>query len=225
MPAINKWDTASRPRERLRDLGPTALSDAELLAIIIGGGVAGMSAIDVMNEILDDHAQSLAEIGKLSIAELSRYKGIGPAKAISIIAACEIGRRRSQMRAERQRLASSDAIFDLMHETMRDSETEEAWIVLLDNRLGFIRRACIAKGGFTSTTVDVRLALREALLSSATAIALLHNHPSGNPWPSHDDDCLTKAFNDACQTLRIRFVDHLIVSDGQYYSYRDDGKL
>lgn len=225
MAAITQWDTDARPRERLRDLGPAALSNAELLAIIIGGGTPGMTAVDVMKSVLADHRESLAEVGKLSIGELSRYRGIGEAKAISILAACELGRRRSNAAVERQKLASPEAIFHVVEDDLRDKDTEEAWIVLMNRRLGMLRKLRIGSGGFTDTNADVRIALRECLVSGAVAMALCHNHPSGNPYPSANDDRLTQAFKDACKTMRIDFVDHIIVADRQFYSYRDEGKL
>ena len=200
--SINQWAEEDRPREKLARLGASALSNAELLAILIGSGTPEKSAVDLMKEILADCGNNLNQLGKLSLAELQRYKGVGLAKAVTIQAACEMGRRR-----------------------MQDLDVEEAWVVLANQSFRLIKVLRLSHGGISETAVDVRVALREALLCNATVMALCHNHPSGNCHPSRDDDRITDLMRKACETMRIRLVDHVIVTDGAYYSYREEGKL
>ena len=215
-----------RPRERLFTKGAEALSNAELLAILIGSGTPEKSAVDLMKEILADCGNNLNQLGKLSLAELQRYKGVGLAKAVTIQAACEMGRRRQVSRPEeRPRMDSANAIYREMHPRMQDLDVEEAWVVLANQSFRLIKVLRLSHGGISETAVDVRVALREALLCNATVMALCHNHPSGNCHPSRDDDRITDLMRKACETMRIRLVDHVIVTDGAYYSYREEGKL
>ncbi len=223
---INQWAEEDRPREKLERLGAEALSNAELLAILIGSGNAEENAVQLMQRILADCNNNLNTLGKKEIRELTEYKGLGPAKAITILAACELGKRRQREGAEeRIRLDSANTIYRLMHPVMQDLPTEEGHLLLMNNALKLIKRICISRGGLTETAIDVRIILREALLANASAIALCHNHPSGNVRPSSDDDRLTKLIQDACRTMRIRFIDHVIITDGAFYSYNDEGRL
>lgn len=224
--SINQWAEEDRPREKLARLGASALSNAELLAILIGSGTPEKSAVDLMKEILADCGNNLNQLGKLSLAELQRYKGVRLAKAVTIQAACEMGRRRQVSRPEeRPRMDSADAIYREMHPRMQDLDVEEAWVVLANQSFRLIKVLRLSHGGISETAVDVRVALREALLCNATVMALCHNHPSGNCHPSRDDDRITDLMRKACETMRIRLVDHVIVTDGAYYSYREEGKL
>lgn len=219
--SINQWAEEDRPREKLARLGASALSNAELLAILIGSGTPEKSAVDLMKEILADCGNNLNQLGKLSLAELLRYKGVGLAKAVTIQAACEMGRRRQVSRPEeRPRMDSADAIYREMHPRMQDLDVEEAWVVLANQSFRLIKVLRLSHGGISETA-----ALREALLCNATVMALCHNHPSGNCHPSRDDDRITDLMSKACETMRIRLVDHVIVTDGAYYSYREEGKL
>lgn len=224
--SINQWDEADRPREKLERLGADALTNAELLAILIGSGSPKESAVELMKRVLNDCNNNLNTLGKRSIHELTEYNGMGPAKAITILAACELGKRRQLEKAEeRLRLDSSARIYECMHPLMQDLDVEEAWVLLMNQNFKLIKRERISHGGISETAVDVRIVMREALLCNATIIALCHNHPSNNARPSRDDDKLTERMKKACEAMRIYFCDHLVITDGAYYSYRDVGKI
>lgn len=207
-------------------LGAASLGNAELLAILIGSGTPQESAVELMKRVMADCNNSLNTLGKRSINELTKYNGVGPAKAITILAACELGKRRQMEGAEeRADLGSATAIYNYMHPKMQDLDTEEAWILLMNRSFKLIKSQCISHGGISETAVDVRIIMREALLNNSTVIALCHNHPSGNTNPSRDDDRLTQNVKAAAETMRIHLADHVIVTDGNYYSYREHGKL
>lgn len=223
---INQWAEEDRPREKLMRLGPTALTNAELLAILVGSGSTKETAVDLMKHVLNDCNNNLNTLGKKSIDELITYNGIGEAKAITIIAACELGKRRQLEKAEeRTDLGSATAIYNLMHPIMQDLDTEEGWILLMNQNFKLIEKKCISHGGISETAIDIRLIIKEAILRNATIIALCHNHPSNNIHPSKEDDNLTKRIKDACNLMRIYFLDHVIITDGLYYSYREEGRL
>lgn len=223
---INQWAKEDRPREKMMLHGPGALSNAELLAILIGSGNTEDSAVELMRKVLDDCRNSLSELGKRSVDDLCAYKGIGPAKAITILAASELGKRRKdEGPSERLRVRYSQDIFLYFHPLMCDLPVEECWVMLLNQASRLIDALRISQGGLASTQVDVRCILREALLKRAAALVLCHNHPSGNTRPSTDDDRLTQALSQAAKVMNIRMLDHLIVSDGGYYSYADEGRL
>ena len=223
---INQWAKEDRPREKMMLHGRGALSNAELLAILIGSGNTEDSAVELMRKVLDDCRNSLSELGKRSVDDLCAYKGIGPAKAITILAASELGKRRKdEGPSERLRVRCSQDIFLYFHPLMCDLPVEECWVMLLNQASRLIDALRISQGGLASTQVDVRCILREALLKRATALVLCHNHPSGNTRPSTDDDRLTQALSQAAKVMNIRMLDHLIVSDGGYYSYADEGRL
>ncbi len=223
---INQWAEEDRPREKMARLGAASLGNAELLAILIGSGSPQESAVELMKRVMADCNNSLNTLGKRSINELTKYNGVGPAKAITILAACELGKRRQMERAEeRADLGSATAIYNYMRPKMQDLDTEEAWILLMNRSFKLIKSQCISHGGISETAVDVRIIMREALLNNATAIALCHNHPSGNANPSRDDDRLTQNVKAAAETMRIHLADHVIVTDGKYYSYLEHGKL
>lgn len=224
--SINQWAEEDRPRERLLANGAAALTNAELLAILIGSGTPQVSAVDLMKQVLGDCGNNLNALGKLTFRQLTAYKGIGEAKAVTILAACELGKRRQMEQAlERTQFDSAQAIYDYMRPRMQDLDVEEAWAILMNHNLRHISTVKIARGGITETAVDVRLILREALIAGATVVALCHNHPSGNATPSRDDDRLTESVRKACQAVRIHLADHVIVTDGRYYSYSEHGKL
>lgn len=223
---INQWAKEDRPREKMMLHGPGALSNAELLAILIGSGNTEDSAVELMRKVLDDCRNSLSELGKRSVDDLCAYKGIGPAKAITILAASELGKRRKdEGPSERLRVRCSQDIFLYFHPLMCDLPVEECWVMLLNQASRLIDALRISQGGLASTQVDVRCILREALLKRAAALVLCHNHPSGNTRPSTDDDRLTQVLSQAAKVMNIRMLDHLIVSDGGYYSYADEGRL
>ena len=223
---INQWAEEDRPREKLMRLGAEALSSAELLAILIGSGSTKETAVELMRHILSDCHNNLNTLGKMSLHELCQYNGIGEAKAVTILAACELGKRRSREKAEeRQELSCAVAIYEYMHSRMQDLDIEEAWVLLLNQKHKLIKAERISRGGITETAVDVRIIMKEAIMNNATIIALCHNHPSGSVKPSTADDNLTVAVKNACDTMRIKFTDHIIIADGLYYSYHEAGRL
>lgn len=223
---INQWSKEDRPREKFEELGPRQLSSAELLAILIGSGCPGKDAVVLMKEILNDHDNSLRRLGRVDIQSLCRYAGIGPAKAITILAACELGRRRAEEPAEQRPLMDGpQKIYSFFRQRLEDTPHEEFHAMFLNRRLQLVSEALIGRGGLTETTVDVRLLFGKALEAKATALAICHNHPSGNPRPSHADDRLTQKVAQAARLLDIRLVDHIIVADKCYYSYQEEGKL
>lgn len=223
---INNLSFDDRPREKMMRLGAEALSNAELLAILIGSGSLEESSVELMQHVLSDCNNNLNTLGKLSQHELEQYKGIGPAKAITLLAACELGKRRQATEQEvRPDLGSAVAIYNYMHPKLQDAPVEEAWILLMNQNYKLIEAKRISCGGITETAVDVRLILKEALLKNATVIAFCHNHPSNNIKPSRQDDRLTEQLKKGAELLRIHLVDHVIITDGAYYSYCEDGRL
>lgn len=222
---INRWAEEDRPREKMIGKGAQALTNAELLAILIGSGNDEDSAVSLMQKVLAAHGNSIDRVGRLSVDELCRFKGIGPAKAVTILAACELGRRRAVEQPERRQIRSAAQVYDYFYPLMRDLPVEECHVLLLSQSSTVIDSVRIGVGGLTETVVDVRLILREALLKRATSLILCHNHPSGSLRPSIHDDRLTRQVQEAAQLLNIRFNDHIIFTDGGYYSYADEGKL
>ena len=224
--SVKQWAEEDRPREKLMKLGADALSNAELLAILIGSGSVEESAVDLMKRLLADCGNSLARLSKMSIPQLLDYNGIGEAKAITILAACELGRRREGAEMpERKKFGNALDIYNHLWGRMRDLDVEESYIILMNQAYREIKTMRLSHGGITETAVDVRLIMKEALLNNATVVALAHNHPSGNTSPSPDDNALTRKIAEACGTMRIHFLDHVIITDGNYYSFREQGKL
>mgnify|MGYP002623570763 CR=1 FL=1 len=221
---IANWSPDDQPREKLRDKGPHALSNAELLAILVGSGYPGVSAVELMQQILSDCKNNLNTLGKMTIRQLTEYKGIGEAKAITILAACELGKRRQQETPEeRPELTSATRIYRHMHPLMQDLDVEEFWVLLLNQSHRLIKTIRIAHGGISEVSVDIRIIIREAVLANATIIAVCHNHPSGSIRPSRQDDMLTQNIKNACQLMRLNFMDHVIMADSAYYSYHEEG--
>jgi DNA repair protein RadC len=223
---ITQWAEEDRPREKMMMHGASALSNAELLAILIGSGSAEESAVELTRKILNDYHNNLNELGKASIDDLCRYKGIGSAKAISILAASELGKRRKEEAVkERVTILSSKDVYDCFYPLMCDLPTEEFWVLMLNQASKIIDKVKISAGGLSATAVDVRCILREALVKRASAIVLCHNHPSGNIRPSKEDDLLTRHVAQASECMDIRLVDHIILTDGAFYSYSDEGRI
>jgi DNA repair protein RadC len=223
--SITEWAEDDRPREKLERLGAEALSNAELLAILVGSGSTKEDAVSLMKRLLNDCNNNLNTLGKMSIRDLCRYNGVGPAKAITIMAACELGKRRQQETVEeRPDLGTATKIYNCMHPVLQDLDVEEFWILLLNQNHRLIKKMRIAHGGISEVTVDVRIIMREAVLANATMMAVCHNHPSGSIMPSRQDDNLTRCIQKACELMRIHFMDHVIITDGNYYSYHEDGK-
>lgn len=223
---INQWAEEDRPREKMMQKGAEALTDAELLGILIGSGSTDESAVSLMQRILAFCDNNLNQLAKWEVRDFARFKGMGPAKSITVMAALELGKRRNlQMQAERLRISSSTDIYKLFHPLLCDLPTEEFWTLLLNQANKVIDKIRISRGGIDQTTADVRTILREALIKRATQIALVHNHPSGNINPSNDDLKLTQAVQRAAQIMNIRLIDHLVITDGSYYSFNDEGRL
>lgn len=223
---INQWAEEDRPREKMMQRGAEALTDAELLGILIGSGSTDESAVSLMQRILATCDNNLNLLAKWEVRDFARFKGMGPAKSITIMAALELGKRRNlQMQAERQQVRSSTDIYNLFHPLLCDLPTEEFWVLLLNQATKVIDKVRISRGGIDQTTADVRTILREALLKRATQIALVHNHPSGNTRPSNEDIRLTQAVQRAATTMNIHLIDHLVITDGGYYSFNDEGRL
>lgn len=216
---------ADRPREKMMQKGAEALSDAELLAILIGSGNTEESAVTLMQRILSAAGNDLNQLGKWEIRDFAAFKGMGPAKSLTIMAALELGKRRKWQRNERAVIRSSADIYDIFHPLLCDLPTEEFWVLLLNQASKVIDKIRISRGGIDQTSADVRTILREALLARATQLVLIHNHPSGNTRPSMDDRRLTEMVQQAARTMNIRLTDHLIVTDGSYYSFHDEGVI
>jgi DNA repair protein RadC len=224
--SIKQWALGDRPREKLIQKGKLALSDAELIAILIGSGNSKESAVELGKRILSGSQNNLSNLGKLSLKQLTEFKGIGEAKAISIIAAMELGRRRrSEEALEKVKITSSNSVFELLQPLIGELEHEEFWILYLNNANKIIEQFQISKGGITGTLVDVRITLRKALELGAVSLILAHNHPSGNLNPSEADKQLTSKLKTAAASLDIKILDHIIVTEKSYFSFADEGLL
>ncbi len=224
--SIKKWAEDDRPREKLLQKGKLSLSDSELIAILIGSGSRNESAVELSKKILSASRNNLNELGKLSVNQLCKFKGIGPAKAISIVAALELGRRRRLEEAlEQKKITSSHSVFEIMQPVIGELPHEEFWILYLNNSNKIIEQFQISKGGITGTLVDVRITLKKALELGAVSIILVHNHPSGNLKASEADKQLTKKLKLAAESLDIKILDHLIVTEKSYLSFADEGIL
>ncbi|MBO5585147.1 MAG: DNA repair protein RadC [Bacteroidaceae bacterium] len=224
--SIKHWAEEDRPREKLMAKGAEALTNAELLAILIGGGTTKKSAVELMQEVLHDCGDTLRGLNHMTLQDLMRFTGIGEAKALTIIAAAEIGKRRiMEDSREIQQFRSSADVLKYMTPIIQDLNHEESWALLLNNNARLLHLSHLSKGGLAETTVDVRMLLKEALLHDATSFILVHNHPSGNIRPSRHDEELTLRVNRAAQALNLRMIDHVIVTEGDYYSFSENGKI
>jgi len=221
--SIKNWAADDRPREKLLSKGIESLSDAELSAILIGSGNRNESAVGLMKRILADNKNNLNELAKLSINDLQKYKGIGEAKAISIVAALELGKRRNISEViERKQIKSSKTVFEIFGQKLGDLPYEEFWLIMLNRANRIIEMKRISSGGVSGTVTDIKIILKTALEKTASGIVVCHNHPSGNIKPSNSDINLTKKLKSACELLDISFLDHLIVSYKKYYSFADE---
>ncbi len=222
--SIKQWAEDDKPREKLMGKGKAALSDAELIAILIGSGSRNESAVQLSKRILASVDNNLNAIGKLSLKQLMEFKGIGEAKAITIIAALELGRRRrAQETIELKKITSSKDVFELMQPVIGELPHEEFWILYLNNSNKVIYKAQLSKGGITGTVVDIRLVFKIALEQNATSIILTHNHPSGKLLASEADIQITKKLKLAGQQMDIAILDHIIITETGFYSFQDEG--
>lgn len=224
-PSIKNWADDDKPREKLKNKGREALSNAELLAILIRSGNQTENAVTLSKRILAD-IKNLNAMGKISIEQLLTYNGIGEAKAITIIAAMELGRRRrTEETAPLKKVTSSKIVFEIMEPIIGELAHEEFWILYLNNSNRIIHKCQLSKGGITGTVVDTRLVFKVAIEHNATGVILAHNHPSGVLYPSESDRQITKKLKVAGENLDIRVLDHLIITEKAYYSFADDGIL
>ncbi len=224
--SIKHWNEDDRPREKLLLKGPVSLSDSELIAILISSGNRKESAVALSQRILAASHNNLSELGKVAVSELMRFKGIGQAKAITIVAAMELGRRRRRGEAlERKKITSSQSVFEYVQPFIGELPHEEFWILYLNNSNKIIKNAQLSKGGITGTIVDIRLVFKEAIQLGAVGVILAHNHPSGTLKPSHADINLTKKLKSAGDSLDIKVLDHLIVTEKAYFSFADENML
>ncbi|WP_313138440.1 RadC family protein [Myroides sp.] len=223
---IKQWAEDDRPREKLMLKGKTSLSDAELLAILIGSGHREESAVELCKRILAMYNNNLSVLAKQSISKLTAFKGIGEAKAIAIIAALEIGqRRRLSERIEEPIITTSSDVFELINPIIGDLEHEEFWVLYLNNSNKVKFKSPLSKGGITGTVVDIRLLFQTALEQKAVGIILTHNHPSGKVKPSDADIQITKKIKEAGRIMDIQLLDHLIITEYSYYSFADESIL
>ncbi|MBO6126048.1 MAG: DNA repair protein RadC [Bacteroidaceae bacterium] len=226
MESIKNWALDDRPREKMESHGASVLSKAELLAILVGSGVPGKSAVEMMREILNDYNDSLKLLGKATVNDLIRYKGMGKAKAITVLAACQLANERLKEDLQpRQKITATKDAFLYFRPRLQDLTVEECHLMMLNNHLEIINSVMLSHGGLVGTAVDLRELLRHALLAQATSVILCHNHPSGSLRPSKEDDELTRRAAEACKMMGIKFLDHLIVADNNYFSYTEQGKL
>jgi len=224
--SIKQWSQDDQPREKLRDKGKATLSDAELVAILIGSGNRDESAVELCKRILASTGNNLNVLGKLSIEQLMQFKGIGEAKAITIIAALELGRRRRVEDAiQLDKITSSKSVYEVMQPIIGELHHEEFWILYLNNSNKVLKKEQLSKGGITGTLVDVRLVLKHALEYGATALILCHNHPSGTLKPSESDRAITQKLATAADSLDIKVLDHLIITEKAYFSFADEGLI
>jgi len=223
---IKSWAEEDRPREKLSGQGRRALTDAELIAILIGSGSRDETAVELSKRILHHYDNDLNKLGKATIIDLSKFKGIGEAKAISIIAALEIGRRRNEFETKPpDMILSSKDAYHIMRRHLVDLNQEEFWILLMGRGQKVLSKQLISKGGLSETVVDPKIIFGLALQHQATGIILVHNHPSGNLKPSHNDLVLTKRLSDAGKLMGITILDHIIISDLGFYGFADNGVI
>lgn len=223
--AITEWSEEDRPREKMMEHGPNALSKAELLAILVGSGTPKVSAVELMRNVLNSCDNSLHRLEHQSVEQLQKFNGVGPAKAVTILAACALAHRYAEENVDRgETVDAPEKIAAYFKPRIGHLPYEECHIMLLDNSLHLLGSNMVGSGGLTGTLVDVRKVMKEAVLRDAAALALCHNHPSGSLTPSPQDDDLTNRIRTACNTLSIRMIDHVIVTTQGYYSYTENNR-
>ena len=223
---ITDWAVEDRPRERLWSKGPSSLSDAELLAILIGSGTRNHSALDLARELLAMAGNSLGDLGRLSAGEIRKIRGVGEAKAVTIAAALELGRRRKIAEiGENPQIRSSSDVYNIMCPVMEDLNHEEFWILFLNRANRVTGRMKISQGGVSGTVTDVRIVMKKAIESLASGLVICHNHPSGNNSPSDSDIRITQKIKEAGALMDIQLLDHLIIAGKDYYRFADNGAL
>ena len=223
---ITDWAVEDRPREKLLKNGISSLSDAELIALLISTGSPGVTAVELSKLILKDVSNSLNDMGKLSVLELQKYKGIGEAKPIAIAAALELGKRRKLSTIhQKKKIKTSQEVFDRMHPLLEDLPHEEFWIIFLNRANNIIDQTRISQGGISGTVTDVKIILKEAIDRRSSGIIMIHNHPSGNTRPSKADFNITRKLKNAAAYFDIQVLDHIVTGETTYYSFADEGTL
>ncbi|HRT90309.1 MAG TPA: DNA repair protein RadC [Bacteroidales bacterium] len=223
---ITDWALEDRPREKLYNKGTSALSDAELLGILIGSGTRNRSAVDLGRELLAMAGNNLNNLGKMSISDITKIHGIGNARAVTIAAALELGRRRKLAELpDTVQIKSSRDVFELINPMLTDLKHEEFWILFLNRSNRVINRMKLSQGGISGTVTDVRIVMKKAIEFLASGIIVCHNHPSGNLNPSESDSKITQKIREAGNLMDIQLLDHLIISERDYYSFADNGLL
>lgn len=223
---IKQWSVEDRPREKMLKSGIETLSDAEIIAILIGSGTRNITALELAKKILSISGNNLSELGKLNITDLTRVKGMGESKAISILAAIELGRRRKFTEPQKKtQITSSQDVFKIFEPKLADLSHEEFWVLLLNRSNRVIDTICISKGGLSGTVIDTKIILNKALSKLASAIIICHNHPSGNIQPSEADRIITRKIGSAAKTMDINLLDHIIISGNGFYSFADEGEI
>ncbi|OFY84414.1 MAG: hypothetical protein A3F72_01210 [Bacteroidetes bacterium RIFCSPLOWO2_12_FULL_35_15] len=221
---IKSWAEEDRPREKLMEKGRHALTEAELIAILIASGSKNETAVELSKRILGSVSNDLNDLGKLSVNELTKFKGIGEAKAISIVAALELGRRRKETKiAKREKITTSKDVYEIMRPSMMDLPHEEFWLLMLNRANSVIKKELMSRGGIAGTVVDSKLIFKTALENYACSIIICHNHPSGNLKPSEQDIKITKNIKEAGKIMEIQLLDHLIITENGFYSFADEG--
>jgi len=224
--SIKDWSTEDRPREKLELKGVKNLSNVELLAIIINTGTANLSAVDIAKQLLHKNNNSISQVSKLSFEELIKFKGIGKAKAVTILAALEIGVRKYSEEPEKlKKIISSKNVFDIMHPIIGDIKHEEFWVLYLSRNNSVLKKERISQGGISGTVIDVRIIFNNAINTLCSSVILCHNHPSGNKKPSSADITITNKIKNAGEILDCIVLDHIIIAQNDYFSFADDGVI
>ena len=224
--SVKQWAEEDRPSTKLQSFGANTLTNAELISILVGSGTAQHNAVEIAQAILSRYDRDLSKLGKADLRELKEIDGVGTYTICKIMAAIELGKRRQlATMGLRPDISSATSIYNYMRPLMQDLTVEESHVLLLNQNLKLIKEMRISRGGLTETNVDVRIIIKEAVMNNATALALVHNHPSGNIHPSKFDDTLTQNLKKACDLMRISLLDHVIVTEHQYYSYAERGRL
>jgi len=223
---VKTWAVEERPREKVMANGIQYISDSELLAILLGSGTKNTTAVELARQILRSVGNSLHELGKQNLGDLLKVKGIGPAKAISILAALELGRRRAGLHhIEKVPIKSSETVFNLFHPLLGDLEHEEFWLLMLNRSNRILGRFKVSQGGLSGTVIDTRIILKKALDNLSSSIIICHNHPSGNNQPSDADVKITEKLKRAAEMLEIKLLDHVIIAEKSYFSFADEGMI
>ncbi len=223
---LKSWAVEERPREKGLANGIQYLTDAELLAILVGSGTRNITAVELARVILGKAGNNLHELGRQSVGDLVKIKGVGPAKAITVLAAMELGRRRTGMQqVEKVSIKSSETVFKLFHPLLGDLDHEEFWLLMLNRSNKVLGRFKVSQGGLSGTVIDTRIILKKALDNLASSIIVCHNHPSGNNQPSDADVKITEKLKKASEMLEIKLLDHVIIADKSYFSFADEGLI